>query len=77
MRHRATETEKGAVLELEAENGNTTGCVLYTARSKLGGDDHFHYEVCADGRGCSQAKVRVEVACSYFDRYVGPGVWTC
>lgn len=64
------ESAKGALLELEQdEQGANTGCVLYTAREAASGDDHFHYEVCGTGRGCVQAKVRLDVACSYFGQY--------
>lgn len=64
------ESERGALLDLEVDvDGFATGCVLYTAQSTTGGDDHFHYEACAEGRGCAQAKVRVDVASSYFGRY--------
>ncbi len=64
------ESAKGALLELEQdEHGTNTGCVLYTAREEASGHDHFHYEVCDTGRGCVQAKVRLDVACSYFGQY--------
>jgi len=53
----------------EDKEGKKTGCLLYSAKSAShSGSDHFHYEVCHNGRGCSHAKVRVEVACSYFGR---------